>query len=947
MTHNLPRQLTSFVGREREVAEVSRLLASVPLVTLTGSGGSGKTRLALRVAEDLVSQYPDGVWWVDLAGLSDPGLVPQAVASLFALPDSRDRSLTETLISFLSPKSLLLVLDTCEHLLAACARLAHDLLRNCRHLTILATSRERLAVPGEVTFEVPVLSTPDPDRLPPPDHLAEYESVQLFVERAAARQPGFQVTPSNAKAIAEVCRRLDGMPLAIELAATRYPALSVDQIAARLSERFNLLKANSAVTLPRHQTLLAAIDWSYGLLTDPERIFFRRISVFAGGFTLEATERVCGFSEVSDQLLDVLTHLVDKSLVVPQEQAGDARYRLLDTIRDYGRDLLKESPEHEEVHRRHRDFYLNLAEEAERGFWSSSQQAWIDRMEPEYDNLRAAFEWTNEEDGSTDALLRLAVALSPFWAHRGRFAEGLQWTNEALARGGWTIARARARALVAPVYLEVRQGDWNRAMERCQEGLAIARDIGDKSVMAQALHSMGMLATEKGDFDLAAACCEEAIGYRREIGDRRSLAATLNNLGEVMRLRGDPHLDRASVFYEESLALFLECGYKHGVAVALNNLGHIARERGDYARAISYYEKSLTMLRELRFWLLVEQLAGLALIALAVGQPDRAAKIAGAAEGVHETFGAQPLVRERAMIESIVTRARAELGDAAFQTAWLAGRAGPIELVIEDALALDPGRAPTLIVKMLGGFEVLRGPVAIPPTAWRRKRDRLLLAYLVIAGAPVPRESLLDALWPDLTPASAGASLNVSWSNLKKAIEPNLQEGQNSRYLFIEGTRYAIRRALIATDVREFDGRVAAAEKASTSDERLAHLEAVVQLYRGDLLPDDANEPWTVVERERLRSAHLNALEQVAEGRAQQGRPREAVDALRLVLHLEPWREEAYRSMMRLLAGMGRRSEALRLYRQCEELLRRELSVSPGPETAAVFEAIAAGRPIN
>jgi len=403
LPNNLPRQLTSFIGREKEMTEVKRLLSTAYLVTLTGSGGAGKTRLALEVAADLVEGYPDGVWLAEFAPIADPALVPKTVASALNVSEQPGRDMIETLVDSLRPKALLLLLDNCEHLLAACRDLAATLLRQCSRVRILATSREGLRVPGETLWRVPSLSVPEDIRhLPAPKELVLYDAVRLFVDRAVATTPGFTVTSENASAVAQVCQRLDGIPLAIELAAARVKVLALEQIAARLDDRFRLLTGGSPMLLPRQQTLRATLDWSYGLLSNQERAVLRRLSVYAGGWTLEAAEAICvgGGVEASD-ILDLLTSLVDKSLVLAETPRGEARYRLLETVRQYAYDRLPEAGEEAEVRTRHRDWYLVLAEQADRELHGPRQELWLERLEMEHDNLRAALERSRvQKDGA-------------------------------------------------------------------------------------------------------------------------------------------------------------------------------------------------------------------------------------------------------------------------------------------------------------------------------------------------------------------------------------------------------------------------------------------------------------------------------------------------------------------------------------------------------------------
>ena len=391
---NLPLQLSSFVGREKELAEVRRLLQDTRLLTLTGPGGCGKTRLAVVAANELLGRFEDGVWLVELAPLADPSLVPQAVASTLGVRERPGSSLAVALSDYLRTRKLLLILDNCEHLIDACAELAEAWLHSSPGLRVLATSREALGITGEVAWPVPSLSLPDLRRLPDLESLPRYESARLFVERTAAVRPDFTLTEQNASAVAQVCYRLDGIPLAIELAAARTKVLSVEEIAARLGDSFRLLAAGSRTAMPRQRTLHATMDWSHKLLGQKERVLFRRLSVFAGGFTLEAAESICAGEELQrDEVLELLSQLVDKSLVVAQERDGAARYRLLETVRQYGRERLEEAGEAALVREQHAGHYLAVAEEAEPELKGERQLAWLERLEQEHDNLRVAMAW--------------------------------------------------------------------------------------------------------------------------------------------------------------------------------------------------------------------------------------------------------------------------------------------------------------------------------------------------------------------------------------------------------------------------------------------------------------------------------------------------------------------------------------------------------------------------
>ncbi len=597
ISNNLPVQLTTFVGREREIEDVKRLLTRTRLLTLMGAGGAGKTRLAIQVAADLIEQFQKGVWLIELAPLADPGLVVQAVASTFEVREVAGRSLLDMLVDYLQSKSLLLVLDNCEHLVAACAHLASALLRACPNLKILATSREALGIAGEVTYHVPPLSRPDPRRLLSIEQLAQFESVRLFVERGVYSQPRFALTDANAKAVAHICHRLDGIPLAIELAAARVKVLTVDQIAARLDDRFRLLTGGSRTGLPHHQTLRAAMDWSYDLLSEQERTLLRRLSVFAGGFHLEAVEAVCAGDGVdADGVLDLLANLVDKSLVMAEGLDGEIRYRLLETIRQYSLERLQESGEVAAIRGRHLDWYLGLAERAEPQLQGLDQMGWLERLEMEHDNLRAALEWTKVEASGTEVRLQLTGALHRFWAMRGYLSEGREWL-EGVVEMSTGASPVRARAIYGAGDLAFNQGDYGRAETLCAESLRLYRELDDKVGIALSLNVLALLNRMQGDYARAAALLEESLTLCRGLGRRWILAETLYILGLTVRRQGD--YARAKALLEESLTLWRQTGDKWGLARSLGSLGVVARLQGDYERARALHEESLTLSKEL------------------------------------------------------------------------------------------------------------------------------------------------------------------------------------------------------------------------------------------------------------------------------------------------------------------------------------------------------------
>jgi predicted ATPase len=601
--NNLPRQLTTFIGREREIAEAKRLLAETHLLTITGPGGSGKTRLSLEIGARLLSEYPDGVWLVEFAHLADPARVPQVLATALSVREEADRPLLVTLVDHLRPKRVLLLLDNCEHLIDACAGLADTLLRGCPEVKILPSSREALGLTGEVVFRVPPLSLPDSRLVPALERLAEYEAVRLFVDRAIAVKPDFTLTDDTAAAVVQICRRLDGIPLAIELAAARVRTLSVQQITAHLDERFRLLTGGSRTALPRHQTLRGLIDWSYGLLSEAERELFRRVSVFVGGWTLEASVAVCAGVDVDRyDIVELLGRLVDKSLCLIDGEGSDPRYRLLETIRQYGFEKLAETSEGQVVRARHRDFYLGFAEDAEPRLQGPEQVAWLQRLEADHDNLRAALRWSLDCD-ETEAALRLGSALSLFWDTHGYVREGREWLDELLAHARErptstvTARRALGKVLDAASRTRARWSEFPQATEFLTQGLAVWRELGDKRGIAEALNNLAVGATQSGDRVRARVLVAESLALFRELSDKRGTAHALNNLAEILRGEGD--LPGARALFEESVPLFEAIEERRGLSHALDNLGGILTAQGDYGPAEALYSRSRRLAEEL------------------------------------------------------------------------------------------------------------------------------------------------------------------------------------------------------------------------------------------------------------------------------------------------------------------------------------------------------------
>jgi predicted ATPase/DNA-binding CsgD family transcriptional regulator len=691
------------------------LLEDSRLLTLTGAGGCGKTRLALATAGELSEGFEEGVWLVELAPLADPSLVAQAVAAILGVREQPGRSLTEMLSSYLGSKKLLLVLDNCEHLIEACAELAEALLRFCPGLRVLATSREALGITGEVAWPVPPLTLPDLRRLPDVEALPSYESARLFVERATSVKPTFTLTEQNAPPVVRVCYRLDGIPLAIELAAARAKVLSVEEISERLDDSFGLLASGGRTAMPRHRTLRATMDWSHELLPEEERTLFRRLSVFAGGFTLEASESVCAGEDLEGgRVLGLLSHLVDKSLVTTREKDGGTRYRLLELVRQYAMERLKDAEEEAKVGQRHAAFFVGLAEEAEGEVTGPDQARWLVRLEAEHDNLRASLSWTLADRGGEESGVRLAAALWPFWLARGYLSEGRGWLESAVSRGGGAPARARAKALSGAGWLANFQGEYGTAKALIEEGLALYRELGDKEGVALSIVMLGSVAVmgQRDDIPVEA-LIEEGALLRPEVEDRRTVAGLLDIEGGVALARGD--LEQAVELWEETLALYREVDDVLGIVACHTNLGLVRLAQGDYERSTVLLRESVRLAWELDHKPFFQySVIGLGGVAASLGWPVRAARLWGAAEGMSEAYGTHLLNAGRSLIDydGRLAEARSQLEEA-FHAAWAEGKAMSIERVIEYALEQQTGSEPAAQVPHPAGLtareaEVLR-----------------------------------------------------------------------------------------------------------------------------------------------------------------------------------------------------------------------------------------------
>lgn len=726
LLNNLPIQSTSFIGREKELGELKELIESMRLVTLTGTGGSGKTRLALQVAAEMIARFHSGVFFVPLASITDSRFVASTIAQALGIVETAGRSILDNLKDYLQSKSLLLLLDNFEQVIGA-APLVAELLASCGELKILITSREGLRLSGEHEYSVPPLTLPDPAQLPSFESLSQYAAIELFIQRAQTARPDFNLTNDTAPVVTGICSQLDGLPLAIELAAANIKLLSPQAIRVLLEHRLEFLTGGARDLPARQQTLRNTIAWSYDLLDENERELFRQLSVFVGGCTVDAAEAVAGGHPSRVSILDQLGSLLDKSLLREVEGVnGEPRFVMLGTLQEFGLEQLQAGGTQETIRGRHASFFLALAESAEESLESTNQVQWMERMEQEHDNLRAALEWSKTAQGSEEICLRLAGALGLFWEMRGYFSEGRERLSAVLstkfAQGG---TAARARLLARAAELAYRQSEYpattsfakeslaiyrkigeqqgiasmliklgNAATERgsyasasrfLKEALIIWREQGDKHGTARALISLGWVALRSGDTQLANAQLEEALALSRELGDARSMGFELSGLGEVALRQRD--YARATQLIKESLDLRKQLGNKWGLGVSLGMLGWVAMRERDWERASARLGESLEVRQEIGdkggcAWCL-ERLAG---VAMAQGQPEKAIRLFGAAAALRSSIGSVIDPADQARYKKNLNFLRAKLGREGFKAIWDEGHAMTMEQAVAYAL---------------------------------------------------------------------------------------------------------------------------------------------------------------------------------------------------------------------------------------------------------------------
>ncbi|HEY3310599.1 MAG TPA: tetratricopeptide repeat protein [Anaerolineales bacterium] len=732
LPNNLPMQLTSFIGREEQIRVLKQYLQRDRMVTLVGAGGSGKTRLALQTAAELLDEFRDGVWFIDLSPSTDPAFIMQTLGTVLKVHEEAGHSYEETLLDFLRRRKTLIILDNCEHLVEACAALAESLLKNCPQLKVLSTSREALGIAGEYLLPVPTLSLPAVETHGAVgskylERITGSEAVRLFEERAVQVQPGFRVGPDNALAVARVCERLDGIPLAIELAAARVRMMSLEQILDRLNDRFHLLTGGSRTALPRQKTLQALVEWSHALLDGPEKQLFRRLSVFTGGWSLEAAEAVCSGDGIPDSaIMDLLERLVDKSLVLA-ETSGSEHYRMLETIRQYAALKLQDSGEEEHLRQRHFDHTFVQVRESQQGLTGPNPSKWLKNLDTEKDNVYNALAWGLQNvEGNREKILELTAGLWMWWMGRGTLNEGRQWLEKALQISPEpSAARAKALASLGIVlwhqgdiqkafsyedeslrilaglempdladhaqvthvrgHLAMDSGDFLGAYQGFKESLGSYRQLNDPYWVGTLISDLGMVAYHQGDLKLARKYQEQSLEVFEEVGNEEIIAQTIARIGEIVRLEGD--YTNAKECYEKSLSIYQALGMKVDAASCMHKLGYVAQYHGNFQKARSLFTASLSIQREVSNKQgIIECLAGMAGLAVVENQPERALRLYGAAQALRDATHFPLTPTDLAEWKRDQTLAEGQLDEAGRMRARLDGQAMGFEKAIEYAL---------------------------------------------------------------------------------------------------------------------------------------------------------------------------------------------------------------------------------------------------------------------
>jgi predicted ATPase/DNA-binding SARP family transcriptional activator len=998
----VPVPRTDLVGREDEIAEIGELLSRARIVTLTGPGGSGKTRLAIAVTSRPETVTETQACWVELASLGADHLVGEMVGGAVGVPTASSGPLVPAIADRIESQDLLLVLDNCEHLAMAVTDLADYLLDACPRLRMLATSREPLGLDGEQVRSVQPLSLPPVGARDLPAAVAASPACRLFEERSRAVLPGFALGADNASAVARVCHRLEGLPLAIELAAARMRVMSLAQIDAGLNDVFHLLVGGTRTAPARHQTLRATLDWSHDLLSDGERAVFRRLGVFPGAFDLDAAESVAAGGSVNGvDVLDLLSHLVDRSLVTVRHSGDRVRYRLLATVRPYAREKLREAGESDSVSRAHLRHYADLVCAVEPRLTGPDQSRELDGLELEGNNLRVALGYARERGVTADGM-RLAANLWRLCYLRGHYREGREWLDWAATVDPDGPPEVRAKAFHGGGALAFLQCDYPAAVRRLDASLLLYRTLGDEEGTALVLQTLGSVSREQGRYaraaelhresmrlfralgnrlgeaqahgylgfnawlqccwEEAAAECGRALAEFRRLGDTEGTAWALISLGTVAQYQGS--LDQAAALLTEARRLAEGAGYPEGVAWSLHELGLLAVRRGESDAHLLLLE-SLSLHRDLGDrWRVTSVLEDLAACATGAGHAERAAALLGAADAIRTSIETELAPCERRDHERVEAQLRSWLGDDGFAAQLARGRITPPEDLTagfpapasmpeagSPRAATSAGSGPkpsdTSAPADQAMTELLT--VQLLGNTVVRLGDRLLTApdwgyakprellLLLVSFPPQSKDQIGEALWPGLSGKQLRNAFHTALRDLRRAL------GDPDWVAFTNG-RYAINRDRDHLfDIEEFEKALSDARRRSEATEALPLLERAVSLYRGDFLPDLLDAEWTHGRRAELRRGYGAALSGAGRRLAAADRFREAADMFRRAVGHEPLDEAAHRHLMHCLIRAGEPGQAAAVYQDLARRLREELGVAPAAETTAMYRAI--GRP--
>lgn len=964
----LPVRLSSFIGRAAELAELGDLVASSGLVTLTGPGGAGKTRLALALAQQVEPSYANGVRWLGLAAVSGPVALPAALADALQSPEATDGPLPDAAVRSLSGGRTLLVVDHCEHLLAPVAELVGELAARCPELTVLATSQAPLGIDGEAVFGVPPLASPT-EPAPTAAGLAGNDAVRLFTERARAAWHGFELTDANAADVALICRKLDGLPLAIELAAAWVPALSPGQLAARLDDSLRVLTGGDRDSLPRHRALRAALDWSWALLSEPERQLLARLSVFPAAFTVDAVEAVA--SDLDTDVLHLLSRLVNRSWVMVQ-QGDDVRYRLLHVVRQYGSSKLVD----DEPARRLAEYAVDLVEDAADKLDGPEQQDRLATLADEWDTIRTSLRWCSEQ-GWAETAMRIAVGV--WWACYllGRYSDGREWLETALGMPGDVSAGLRARALVAVGTLAHLQGDADEAAARLRAGFSAYREDGDRAGEALELNWLGGVAMRRGDYQEARELGERCVALWRAIGDEAKVSRALDFLclrellaGELghaaslarrahgrYRRQGDgeglawatmlmgavahygDEQAAARTFLAEAERQSRSGGFTATLAWTLQLLGRQATRDGELDRSERNLIESLRLHQDAgNRWRAASVIETLAATSVAKGAPEAAARLLTCATAVREQLETPVPAVERADVADTEAAVRAALSRERFAQSLAEGRLLTIGQVCgrEEPAAASPHgpitiadpRVEPLRVLALGPAAVYRHEVLLGPSDWGYAKPRELL-YFLLGEQAVRKEQIGAALWPEAAASTLRNSFHTCLHQVRRTL------GRSDRIAF-RGGRYAFNRALeYSYDVEQFEAAVAAADAEPAN--RLESLTEAVRRYRGDYLADLSGLDWVDTRRQAVRQLFERSLLRLGEQYVAVGQDSAAATLFERAIAHDPLMEPAHRALIACHLRMGDRGGAARRYRDLVEVLADELGVRPSPETTALL----------